>query len=170
MASREIGESAAPLLSVLGCCPSSSFFTSSSSATKECFSSAEQLRACTHAEQEGCRERLCSKYRVLIEMPSVTTLAFNYLSCWQLEVEASRKKEERQWGAEGKTGQWSDVDSWPGAILSKHIPKNTHSVSTVRIIYIFEKKSQLKCLMNFRKSPLGTYRSTTNELLKWRSF
>lgn len=95
-------------LSVLSCCPSSSSFGLSSFVTKECFSSAEQHRACTHAEQEGCRERLCSKYRVLIEMPSVTTLAFNYLTCWQLKVgkQAGKKKiEERQRGAEGITGQ-----------------------------------------------------------------
>lgn len=107
---REVRESADSLLSGQGCCPSSSFFSLSSPATKEHFSSTEQRRACTHAEQEGCRERPCSKYRALIEMPSVTTLAFNYLTCWQLEVgKQAEKKKKKKVGEKQKAELDSDL-------------------------------------------------------------
>lgn len=107
MARRGDGESAGSLLAALGCCPSSSFFSSSHSATKERFSSAEQHTAGTHAEQEGCRERPRSKYSALIEMPSVTTLAFNYLTCWQLEVGEQAEKHIRK----SSEGQKAELDS-----------------------------------------------------------
>lgn len=60
------------------------------------FSWAERPRACTHAEQQGCREGSRSHYRALIEMPSVTALAFNYLTCWQLEAGKQAGKKRRK--------------------------------------------------------------------------
>lgn len=100
-------------------------------------------------------------------MPSVTTLAFNYLTCWQLEV--GKQEEKKKKGSEEQKAELDSDLMWTVSqehhFLSTSL-KNTHFVSTVRITYIFEKKFQLNCLMIFKKSPLGTYRGTIKELLK----
>lgn len=65
--------------------------------------------SCTHAEREGCREGSWSKYRALIEMPSVTTLAFNYLTCWQLEAGKQAGEKEEKASEEQKAELDSDL-------------------------------------------------------------
>lgn len=52
-------------------------------------------------------ERDCVVNRVLIEMPSVTTLAFNYLSCWQLEV--GSKQEKRRKAVRSRRQNWTVI-------------------------------------------------------------
>lgn len=74
-------------------------------------------------------------------MPSVTTLAFNYLTCWQLEVGRQAEKRRGKGSEEQKAELASDLietarSSVPGTSLKTHT-----LYLPLELAAIFEKKS-----------------------------